>query len=178
MKFQWSIQSCHTQLVLSQVVYLNYRNEHIWPPTRKWLHILEAFHLASLQFITFDHFESIHLILRLMPEIFFDISIWWTSLWLLGIIHFQYKSLSLFPSEILVCTTAFAAHYFFSFGDLHLVSSLSKNNKKCGKIYRHKSMHVSKPTWLLTNHSWQKLEDWFTTITHRCQDFSHKDISA
>ena len=85
----------------------------------------------------------------------FYISIWWTSIWLLGIIHFQYKSLSLFPSQILVCTTAFAAHYLFLFGDLHLVSSLSKNNKKCGKIYRHKSMQVSKPSRLLTNHSWQ-----------------------
>ena len=28
----------------------------------------EAFHLASLQFIIFDHFESKHLILRSMPE--------------------------------------------------------------------------------------------------------------
>ena len=154
MKLQWSIQSSHTQLVLSQVVYLNYRNEHIWPSKRKWLHIFETFHLASLQFIAFDHFESIHLILRLMPKIF-DISIWWTNLWLLGIIHFQYKSLSFFPNQILVCVTTFAAQYLFSFGDLHLVSSLSKNNKKCGKIYRHKSTHVSKPTWLLTNHSWQ-----------------------
>ena len=34
----------------------------------------EAFHLASLQFITFNHFESKHLILRSMPEIC-DISI-------------------------------------------------------------------------------------------------------
>ena len=33
-KLQWSIQSSHTQLVLSQMVYLNYRNEHIWPPTK------------------------------------------------------------------------------------------------------------------------------------------------
>ena len=33
-KFQWSIQSSHTQLVLSQVIYLNYRNEHIWPSTK------------------------------------------------------------------------------------------------------------------------------------------------
>ena len=152
MKLQWSIQSSHIQLVLSQVIYLNYRNEHIWPPTM--ITYDEAFHLASLQFKTFNHFESIHLILRLMPEIF-DISIWWTSLSLLGIKHFQYKSLSLFPSQILVCTTAFAAHYLFLFGDLHLVSSLSKNNKKCGKIYRHKSMQVSKPSRLLTNHSWQ-----------------------
>ena len=136
------------------MVYLNYRNEHIWPSTRKWLHIFETFHLASLQFIAFDHFESIHLILRLMPKIF-DISIRWSNLWLLGIIHFQYKSLSFFPNQILVCVTTFAAQYLFSFGDLHLVSSLSKNNKKCGKIYRHKSTHVSKLTWLLTNHSWQ-----------------------
>ena len=136
------------------MVYLNYRNKHIWPLTRKWLHIFETFHLAFLQFITFDYFELIHLILRLMPEIFY-ISIWWTSLSLLDIIHFQYKSLSLFPSQILVCVTAFATQYLSSFGDLHLVSSLSKNNNKCGKIYKHKSTHVSKPIWLLTNHSGQ-----------------------
>ena len=123
-------------------------------PTRKWLHIFEAFHLSSLQFITFDHFESIHLILRSMPEIF-DISIWWTSLWLFGHHTFSYKWLSLFFSRILVCATAFAAKYLFSFGDLHLVSSLSKKNKKCRKIYRHKFTYVSKPTWLLTNNSWQ-----------------------
>ena len=121
---------------------------------KKMIQIFEAFHLASLQFITFDHFESIHLILRLMLEIF-DISIWWTSLWLLGIIQFQYMSLSLFPSQILVCATVFAAHYLFSFRDLHLLSIISKNNKKCGKIYRHKSMQVSKPSRLLTNYSWQ-----------------------
>ena len=36
-KLQWLIQSIHTQLVLSQVVYLNYRNEHIWPPIRESL---------------------------------------------------------------------------------------------------------------------------------------------
>ena len=34
----------------------------------------EAFHLASLQFTTFDYFLSLHLFLRSMPEIF-DISI-------------------------------------------------------------------------------------------------------
>ena len=143
MRLQWLIQSSHTQLILSQVVYLNYRNEHIWPPIRKWLHIFETF-----------HFELIHLNLRSMPAIF-DISIWWTSLWLLDTIHFQYKSLSLFPSQILVCATVFAAHYLFSFWNLHLLSSISKNNKKCGKIYRHNSMQVSKPSRLLTNHSWQ-----------------------
>ena len=151
MKLQWSIQSSHIQLVLSQVVYLNYRNEHIWPPTRKWLHIFEAFHLASLQFITFDHQ---YISFWDWCSKFFDISIWWTSLWLLGIIHFQYKSLSLFPNQILVCATVFATQYLFSSGDLHL-TIFSKNNKKCGKIYRHKSMHISKLTWLLTNYLWQ-----------------------
>ena len=173
MKLQWSIQSSHTQLVLSQVVYINYRNEHIWPPTRKWLHIFEAFHLASLQFITFDHFWSLHLFLRWMPEIF-DILIWWTSLWLLGTIHFQYKSLSLFPSQILVCVTAFAAHYLFSRFDI--CWDIKQKHKKCGKIYMHKSMHVSKPSKLLTNHSWQAWRSIYNT--HRCQDFSHNDISA
>ena len=92
--------------------------------------------------------------LRSMPKIF-DISIWWTSLWLLGIIHFQYKLFCLFPSQILVCATVFATHYLFSFWDLHLLSSISENNKKCGNIYRYKSMQVSKPSRLLTNHSWQ-----------------------
>ena len=114
----------------------------------------EAFHLASVQFIIFVHFESKHFILRSMPEIC-DISIWWTSLWLFGYHTFSYKSLSLFPSRILVCAMAFVAHYLFSFWDLHLLSSLRKNNKKCEKIYRHKYMQVSKPSRLLTNHSWQ-----------------------
>ena len=112
-KLQWSIQSSHTQLVLSQVNCLNYRNEHIWPPTRKWLQILEAFHLASAQIITFDHFWTIHLI--------FEIGAW--NFWYFNIeneplafwapyISLQ-KSLSLFPSQILVCATIFAAHNLF-----------------------------------------------------------------
>ena len=65
------------------------------------------------------------------------------------------EMLSLFLNQILVCAMAFAAHYLFSFWDLYLLSSLSKNNKKCGKIYRHKYMQVSKPSRQLTNHSWQ-----------------------
>ena len=132
MKLQWSIQSSHTQLVLSQLVYLNYRNEHIWPLIRKWLHIFETFHLTFLQIITFDHFWTIHLILRSVPKIF-DISILRISLWLFGHYTFQYKSLSLFPSQILVCAMAFAAHCLFSFWDLHLLISLSKNIKSVGR---------------------------------------------
>ena len=136
----------------------------------------KTFHLASLQFITFDHFESKHLILRSMPEIC-DISIWWTSLWLFGHHTFSYKSLSLFSSRILVCATAFAAHYLFSFWDLHLLSSLSNKNKIVERdistsLHMYQNQH---DYWLIIH---DKLEDQFTTITQRCQDFSHKDISA
>ena len=175
MKLQWSIQSSHTQLVLSHVVYLNYRNDHIWSPT-KMITTLWNFSFGFLQFITFDHFESIQLILRSMFEIF-DISIWWTSLWLLGIKHFQYKLLFLFPSQILVYATAFAAHYLFSFWDLHLLSSLSNKNKRVGRDIS-TSLHMYQyqhDYWLIIH---DKLEDRFTTITQRCQDFSHKNISA
>ena len=114
--------------------------------------IFETFHLASLQIITFDHFLTIHLILRSVPEIF-DISILRIGLWLFGNHSFQYKSLSLFPSQILVCAIVFAAHFLFSRFDI--CWAIKQKNKKCGKIYRHKSMHVSKPSRLLTNHSWQ-----------------------
>ena len=136
----------------------------------------EAFHLDSLQFIIFDHFESIHLILRWMHEIF-DISIWWTSLWLFGHHTFSYKSLSPFPSRTLVCATAFAVRYLFSFWDLHLLSSLSNKNKRVGRdIGTSLCMYQNQHDYWLIIHD--KLEDRFTTITQRCQDFSHKDISA
>ena len=134
------------------MVYLNYRNEHIWLLTRKWLHIFETFHLASLQIITFDHLWTIHLILRSVLEIF-DISILRISLWLFGHHAFLYKSLSLFLSQILVCVMAFVAHFLFSRFDIYW--AIKQKHKKCGKIYRNKSMHVSKPSRLLTNHSWQ-----------------------
>ena len=134
----------------------------------------EAFHLASLQFITFDHFESKHLILRSMPEIC-DISIWWTSLWLFRHYTLSYKSLFIFLSRILVCATVFAAHYLFSFWDLHLLSSLSNKNKRMGRdISTSLRMYQNQHDYWLIIHD--KLEDRFTTITQRCQDFFYKDI--
>ena len=161
----------------NQFIYdLNYRNEHIWPPIRKWLHIFEAFHLASLQFITFNHFLSLHLFLRSMLEIFY-ISFLWVSLWLFGHHTFQYKSLSLFPSQKLVCARAFAAHYLSLLWDLHLLSSISKNIKSVGGC-------IGTSLCMYQNHQdywpiiYNKLEDRFTTITHRCQDFFHKDRYA
>ena len=126
----------------------------------------ETFHLATLQFITFDHFESIHLILRLMPEIFY-ISIWWISLCLFGHHTSSYKSLSLFPSRILVCATAFAARYLFSFWDLHLLSSLSNKNKRVRRdIGTSLCMYQNQHDYWLIIHD--KLEDRFSTITQRC----------
>ena len=121
MKFQWSIQSNHTQLVLSQVIYLNYRNEHIWPPTKKWLHIFETFHLVS--------YNSLHFILRSMSKIFY-ISVWWTSLCLFKHCTFKYMLLSLFFSQILDCATAFLAQYLFS-RFLHWLISIKK--KRVGR---------------------------------------------
>ena len=140
MKLQWLIQSRYTQLVLSQVVYLNYRNEHIWPPIRKWLQILEAFHLAFAQIITFDHFLTIHLILRLVLEIF-DISILRVSFWLFEHHTFQFeKSFFLFPNQILVCATAFEAHNLFfilrfTFGELYCKNIKIKWEEILAQVY-------------------------------------------
>ena len=137
---------------------------------------LLTIHIIWSFWINTTHFEQHISFLRLMPEIF-NISIWWTSFSLLGIKHFQYKSLSLFPSQILVCATAFTAHYLFSFWDLHLLSSLSNKNKRVGRdistsLRKYQNQH---DYWLIIHN---KLEDRFTTITQRCQNFSHKDISA
>ena len=90
---------------------------------------------------------------------------------------YSYKSLSLFPSRILVYVMAFAAHYLFSFWDLHLLSSLSNENKRVRKdIGTSLRMNQNQHDYWLIIHD--KLEDRFTTTTQRCQDFSHKDISA
>ena len=137
---------------------------------------LKLFHLASLQFITFDHFLTIHLILRLVPEIY-DISNLWISIWLYGHHTFQNKSLSLFLSQILVCATAFVANYLFSFRDSHWLSSLSKKIKSVGR-------YIGTSLCMYQNHQdyWpiihDKLEDRFTTVTHRFQHISHKDRCA
>ena len=123
-----------------------------------------SFSFGSMYIITFDHFESIHLILISMSKIF-DISIWWTSFWLFGHHTFSLKSFSLFPSQILVCVMVFAANYLFSFWDLHLLSSLSKKiNKRIGRYigtslckFQDQQNH-----WLII---YDKFEDLFTTIT-------------
>ena len=113
--------------------------------------------------INTTHFEQYISFLRLMPEIC-DISIWWTSLWLFRHHTFSYKSLSLFLSRILVYATAFAAHYLFSFWDLHLLSSLSNKTKRVGRdISTSLRMYQNQHDYWLIIHD--KLENRFTTIT-------------
>ena len=116
MKFQWSIQSSYTQLVLSQVVYLNYRNEHIWPPTKLDYIILKLF----IWLLTFHNISSFW-----NNTSYFEIDAW--NFWYFNLMNkplafghqtIQYMSLSLFPSQILVCATAFSAHYLFSRFDI------------------------------------------------------------
>ena len=94
------------------------------------------------------------------------ISLWeWLLIFLLDGIAFgllknhtlYFWSLSLFPSRILVCATGFYSSislyiWRFTFGELFL----AKTKKiKSGKIYKHKSIHVSRSIKPFTNHSWQ-----------------------
>ena len=131
MKLQWSIQSRHTQLALDNVIHLNYRNMYIWPPTKAWVQYLWSFSFGSIFDISFDLFESTHLIVRLMPEIF-DILLWWVSLWLFG--HhtiFNFWLLSLFPNQILVCAIGFCSSislliWRFTFWELFLAKTKNK----------------------------------------------------
>ena len=116
----------------------------------------------SFDFFTIHNIWTIHLILRLVLEIF-DISILRISLWLFGHHTFPNKPFSLFPSQILVCAMAFAAHFLFLRYDI--CWAIKQKHKKCGKIYRHKSMHVSKSTKLLTNHLWQAWRSIYNSYT-------------
>ena len=133
---------------------------------------LLTIHIIWSFWINTTYFEQYILFLRLMPEIF-DISMMNKPL----AFGHQYKSLSLFSSQTLVCATAFPAHYLFSFWDLHLLSSLSNKNKRVGRdISTSLRMYQNQHDYWLIIHD--KFEDRFTTITQRCQDFSHKDINA
>ena len=62
-KLKWSIQLRHTQLPLGRVTHLNYRNMHLWPPTKLdyivlklfiWLH---SHHNIWSFWINTSHFE-------------------------------------------------------------------------------------------------------------------------
>ena len=86
------------------------------------------------------------------------------------------KSLSLFPSQILVCAMTFAAHYLFSFWDLYLLSFFKQKHKnKVGRDIGTSLCNYQdhQDYWPIIH---DKFENLFTTITHSFQDFSHKDI--
>ena len=149
---------------------------NIYDLPQKWLHIFEAF---SFDFFTIHNIWSF-----LNNTSHFEIGVW--NFWYFNFEHkpllfehhtFQYKSLSLFPSQILVCATAFAAHYLFPFWDLHWLSSLSKNIKSVVR-------YIGTSLCMYQNHQdyWpiihDKLKDWFTTVTHKFQNFSNKDRCA
>ena len=125
---------------------------NIYDLPQEWLHNFWSF---SFGYFTIHSIWSFFIFTSLfeIDAWIFDISFLWVSHWHFGHHTFQYKSLSLFPSQILVCATAFAAYYLFSRFDI--CWAIKHKHKKSGKIYRHKSMHVSKPSKLLTNHSWQ-----------------------
>ena len=127
-KFQRLIQPRHTQLALGRVTNLNYRSMHIWPPTKLDYIILKLF-------IWFHTFHNIWSFWNNTSH--FKIDVW--NFWYFNLMGkplafghhtFSYMSLSLFPSRILVCATAFATHYLFSFWGLHWLSSLKKKKKK------------------------------------------------
>ena len=120
MKLQWSVQPSHTQLALDNVTHFNYRNMHIWPPTKLdyialklyiWLHILH--NIWSFWIITsYCEIDAWNfLTFQLMGK---SLAFWDT---------FYFRSPSLFPSQILVCATGFCSSIFlfiwrFTFGEL------------------------------------------------------------
>ena len=130
MKFQWSIQSRHTQLVLNNVTHLNYRSMHIWPLTRLD-YIIWSFTFDSTfnhNILSFWSFWSNHL------------SLWeWCLIFHLDEIAFGFLnsqtlyfwSFSLFPSRILVCVTDFCSSislfiWRFTFDELFLAKTKNK----------------------------------------------------
>ena len=127
MKFQWSIQLRHTQLAWGRVTNLNYRSMHIWTPTKLEYIILKLFVWLYTFYNIWSFWNNIS---------HFEIDAW--NFWYFNLISkplafghhiFSYKSLSLFPSQILVYATVFVAHYLFSFWDLHWLSSLKKSKE-------------------------------------------------
>ena len=148
MKFQWSIQARHTQLALDHVIHLNYRRMHIWPPIRLDS-ITWSFTFYSIIRSFWHNYISLweFLLIFLLNGIAFG---------LLKNFTLYFWSLSIFPSRILVCATSFCSSislfiWIFTFGELFLAKT---KQIKSVKIYRHKSMHVSRSTNPFTNHSW------------------------
>ena len=136
MKFQWSIQSSHTQLARSQVTYLTSRNEHIWLPS-KCLHLIEiflfGFHFSYFFIYTTQFWRS-------------DVMkfLWWISLWL-WYHTFEYIFAPPFPSQISFQRKAFSALSLLEID----VCRVFWHKNKCEEIYKYKSTHVSKSSKII-----------------------------
>ena len=83
-----------------------------------------------------------------------------------GTVHFKYMLLSFFPSQILVCGTAFSTNYLFSIFDIGWTFKQKKKKKK-EKVGRDigASLRMSQDQqsyWLIIH---DKFEDLFTTST-------------
>ena len=129
-KLQWSIQPRHTQLALDHVTHLNYRNMYIWPPTKldniSWSFTFDSTFKHNIwSFWSFEtiisHCESDiwHFTLKNKPLAF------WIN------IHFNIRSLTLFPSRILECATGFCSSislfiWRFTFGELFIAKQKNK----------------------------------------------------
>ena len=133
MKFQWSIQSSHTQIALSQVTYLTNRNEHIWPLTKVFT-LIEifsfGFHFSYFLINTTQFFE------QWCREIFY--------------ISLKNKPLALasyisntFLLHIFLVKLVFEIRFFQLFLFLEIdVCRVFWHKNKCEEIYRIKSTHV------------------------------------
>ena len=133
MKFQWSIQSSHTQLARSQVTYLTSRNEHTWPPSKVFTFYWKFF-ISLPFFILFDLYSSIfekrcHEILYFFDEKAFSF----------GIIHLKTYLLHLFLVKLVFEVRLFN----LSLLEIDICRAFDIKNK-CEEIYRHKSTHVSR----------------------------------
>ena len=123
-------------------------------PHKLEYNIFEAFHLAPC--------STYHLIFLNQ-----HISLWdWCLKFLifhfnelafgfLGIIQFYFWSLSLFPSQILVCATGFCSSISLFILRFTFESSFKQKIKINEWEYKHKSMHVLRSTKTFTNHSRQ-----------------------
>ena len=158
MKFQWSIQPSHTQLVLRRVtISIVEMNIYDLPHKLDYIEI-EAFHLASF------------LLIILIFTSLFEIDAW--NFWYFNLmskplafstIHFKYMSFSLFPSQILVCVIAFLAHCLFLRFDI----GWALKPKKKKRVRRDIDTSLCKSQdqqnyWLII---YDKFEDLFTTST-------------
>ena len=127
-KLRWSIQPSHTQIALGKLTYLNYRNMHIWPPTKLDYITCEAFHLAP--------YTSYHLIFLNQYISLWD---WFLKFFIfqfdelafgfLGIIHFILRRFPFFLVKILVCATGVCSSLSLFIWRFTFVELLSKNRK-------------------------------------------------